>query len=680
MIWAYVTHRKGAIVRHTRPAWLQQGLVLTSVQEPAIFQIRRGEVPVDFEQQYEAARSVDNIRRQVEDGVTLAITNGTKAFGFEAEKEDIASSVRYAQRCHEAGLRVGAYIGETLAYETLFNEVPEAADWASERYDGQRVFWYSQQFRLVPCKFNPDWIAWQKRGIETAIKTIGVDFLHFDNLVLWPEPNSCHCEVCRDKFREFLAGKYTPEQRRRRLGFASVDQIRPPPFSFHSGGLHPGSLERIKDPLRQEWIDFRCELLSDMFRQLCDYARELKPDIVLECNPGRTSWNTAFVHGVDILRLIRHCHYFWVEDHNEARLEPDGRLITSIRTYKIARTLGAAALTRLRHEDPRVTCLHTAEAMAFNDDCIGMLPGPTSHPANRLVQFYRRHRALYHGKKTAADVAVLRSFRSLAWDNVRTHTDVLLTEQVLIQNRVPFTIVYDEHVGASRAYDVLVLAAVEFLSEQECERMADLVRNGLHVIVTGLTGVYDEMGRVRKTSLLLDRLGIDMEPGCNKTRREHCGKGRVAYVPCLTPGRPPAPPDRFIEPAFEAQVDNRYWHLPANEQDMMEAVLWCLGRRPQLEVEAGESVCAELALTPDVDEWLVHVVNVDLSRPRKDVRVSLALPPGYGRMSVDIYGPAEGTHENVISTVKDGRLDVTLPELDIYTLARVQPAGDGKEA
>ena len=658
----------------TKPAWIDQGMVFTSVQEPAVFRIRRGEVPVDFEAQYEAARSEESIRGDVESGVTLVLTNGTKAFGFEEEKDDIQSAVHHARRCREAGLHVGAYIGETLAYETLFSEVPEAREWVSTRYDGKRVYWYGQQFRLVPCKFNQGWIDWQKRGIKMAIEQIGVDFLHFDNMGVWAEPNSCHCDGCRDKFREFLLNKYTPEQRRRRLGFSSTENILPPPFSFHSGGLHPGVLERITDPLRQEWIDFRCDGVASMFEQLCDYARELKPDIVLECNPGRTCWNGAFLSGVDAPRLLRHCHYFWVEDHNQARLAPDGRLINSIRTYKIARTLGNAVFTITPHEDPRIACLRTAEAMAFNDDCIGYLPGGKGHPANDYVQFYRKRRDLYHGKTTVADVAVLRSFRSLAWDNVRTHQAVLLVEQTLIQHRLPFTIVYDEHVGQARDYEVLILAGVEFLSDAECACMADLVKDGLNLVVTGLTGLYDEMARVRGRSMLLDRLGIDAVPGEGAPARETVGKGRVAYIPSVRPGRPPAEPERFIEPAFAAQVDNRYWHLPENQQEILDAVQWCLGRRASLELEADRNVCAELTQAPDRSEFFVHAVNYGVEAAPKDIAVSLALPAGRSARSVTVYDPAADGAEECGFRANEGRVEFTLRSVDIYAVARVQLA------
>ena len=102
------------------PEWRRRGLVLSSCQEALTFLIRRGgrfqELPADIEERFEEGRSEESVHKLAESGVTLAVTNGHKAFGFSAEREDIESSIRFARRCHRHGIHVGTYIGETLGY------------------------------------------------------------------------------------------------------------------------------------------------------------------------------------------------------------------------------------------------------------------------------------------------------------------------------------------------------------------------------------------------------------------------------------------------------------------------------------------------------------------------------------------------------------------------------------
>jgi hypothetical protein len=644
--------------KQERPAWLDEGLVFSSVQELLAFRIRRGDgLSVDAEEQYERQRFEEAVKALAEAGVTLAVANAHKCFGFAAEEEDIESAVQYAKRCHQHGIRVGTYVGETLAYETLFTEKPEAEDWVATRYDGKRVYWHSQTFRFVPCKNHPGWIDFQKQVVKLAVERIGVDFIHFDNVYVWREPDSCHCKVCTQMFRDFLGRKYTHEQRKRRLGFSDLSGIRPPAYATEGGGRHPKEIQRITDPLQQDWIDFRCEGVAQMYRQLCDYARSLKPDIVLECNPVITCTNGAFQRGVDIPRLVGNGHAFWVEDGNAARLEPDGRLVGNIRTFKMARTLNNAAFSYVTDADPNVTRLRVAEAMAFNLDCVG--PVGRSEAAQDFITFFRKHRELYARNQTLADVAVLRSFRSLAWENVETHLSTLLVEQVLIQHQIPFHIVFDADLDRLADYRAVVLAEVQFMSDAEIEKVRAYVKDGGTVLAVGATSRYDEMARRRHALGLADVLGTD---GALAAQEDY-GKGRAAYLPEVVP-KPPLPVrgDYYM-------VDNRYWHLPANTDEVLSALRWCLNGRPLVEVDAGLNVAVEICERQAPHLLILHAVNYDLNRVLSDVPVSLKVPDGAKVNSVRVLSP--GADLEVACVTDGGRLSFSFPELKIYAVARI---------
>jgi len=637
-------------------------MVFASVQEPLIFRIRRGEVPVDAEEAYERERSEERVRELAESGVTLFVTNAHKAFGLEAEEEDIQSAVRHAELCHKYGLKVGVYIGETLAYETMFKEMPEAEDWVARRYDGKRIYWIGQTFRLVPCKNHPGWIDFQKRVTRMAIERIKVDFIHYDNVYVWPEPDSCHCKVCEQMFRDFLAAKYTPGLLKMRLGFSDLSGVKPPAFATEGRGPDPRDIQRIRDPLQQEWVDFRCQALSDMYGQLCAYARSLKPDIALECNPVTTVINQAYYRGVDIPRLVRHGHYFWVEDGNAARLEDDGRLISNIRTYKMARTLNNAAFAYLHGKDEDATKLCVAEAMAFNLDCIGPAGGGKDHPARDLIKFFRERRDLYAQTKTLANVAVLRSFQSLAWESFETHLSALLVEQTLIRNRVPFHIIFDDGLDDLARYNALILPNVQFMSDEAIAKVQRYVEDGGGLLVTDRTGLCNEIGRQRRRPGLADLLDTG---GSTATQVER-GKGRAAYLPKIEPCHPL--PERR---AFWL-TDNRYWHLPENAEEALEATMWCIGTRLVVELEAGPNVAVEIAAQRSLRGLILHAVNYDLGEALASVPVSLRIPEGAEPKAVRAIDPEGGSDEQIPFNRDGDRVSFALPHLHIYSIALVE--------
>jgi len=645
-----------------RPEWLNNGIVFASVQEPLIFRIRRGDrLYEDAEELYERDRSEDAVKALAESGMTFAMANAHKAFGFRAEEEDIESAARYAALCHKYGIKVGVYVGETLAHETLYAEMPEARDWAAVRYDGRPVYWLGQTFRRVPCKNHPGWIHFQKRVTRMAIERIKADFIHYDNLYVWPEPDSCHCKVCERKFRDFLAGKYAPAQLKKRLGFSDLSGVIPPAFATEGGGAHPRDLERITDPLKQEWIDFRCQALSEMYAELCAYARSLKPDIVLECNPVTTVINQAYYRGVDIPRLVRHGHCFWVEDGNSARLEEDGRLVSSIRTYKIARTLKNSAFAYLHGKDADGARLCVAEAMAFNLDCIGPAGADRNHPAKALIEFFRERRDLYAQAETLADVAVLRSFQSLAWENFATHLSVLLAEQVLIQKRVPFHIIFDHGLDDLDRYRALILPNVQFMSDAMIAKVQRYVERGGGLLVLGQTATRNEISRLRHKPGLADFAGGD---GSGPSKAE-CGKGRAMYIPRAQPTEP------VPERALSRRVDNRYWHLPQNTEEIFDGILWCVGRRLLVEVDAGPNVAAEVTTRREPPMLILHLVNYDVQKSISSVPVSLSLPENAAARRVHFLDPADGADQEIPFEQDANRITFSLPHLNIYSLAKV---------
>ena len=120
-----------------------------------------------------------------------------------------------------------------------------------------------------------------KREIKIALDFVKTDWLHFDNLSLWPEPHSCHCKYCTRKFREFLQRRYPSEQSQvRRFGFPAGDFSTFSPPNYWLLTVPPWKIDRWENPIMQEWIEFRCWTVTDYIREMSEYGRSLKPDVV----------------------------------------------------------------------------------------------------------------------------------------------------------------------------------------------------------------------------------------------------------------------------------------------------------------------------------------------------------------------------------------------------------------
>lgn len=111
------------------------------------------------------------------------------------------------------------------------------------------------------------------------------------------------------------------------------------------------------------------------------------------------------------------------------------------------------------------------------------------------VSFYRKHRDLYASAEDASNVAVLRSFASIAYHQSRAQVAAVLAEQAPIQSKIPFDLVFDEHLGDLSKYRVLTLPDLLCLSDSQLVTIRESFENGGGLVASGQAGVYDEWRR-----------------------------------------------------------------------------------------------------------------------------------------------------------------------------------------
>jgi hypothetical protein len=660
-----------------RAKWLENGLIdAGGSHEPYLFMVRRGGQRLDLRASYERAQSEEVIRKLTEQGVEVFHTHLYKGFGMAAEKPEMEDARRAAEIAHRHGLKVDSYIQwNTMMYETFFAEQPRAKDWIQRDALGQPIlltYGFQQSYRYRPCFANQEYLDYLKKIVRYAVEEVKTDFIHFDNFDLNAEPDSCHDPVCVRGFREFLKRKYTPAKRIERFGFETLDYVNPPQWNAQS---RPENLQIIYDPAIQEWIDFRCQVMADALRQLAVYAKSLNPEVAIEVNPhGITGQNRAWGAGLDHARFLKWTEAFWTEEENLPGYLSDGRLISKIRSYKLARTFRNILLAYIAG-DP----VAMAECLTFNQTIGYAGNHPLGSEMLKCIAFYRKNRELFTGARDAGNVALLRSYPSITYNNARAQLSAILAEQTLIQARIPFDLVFDQHLDDLSKYRVLILPDSECLSDRQLAAVHAFVEKGGGLLAIGQSGLYDEWRRLRTQPGLAGL--VDNQPRARAyeesvQRTETAGapvrkdvkQGRVVYLPGLRFDGPLPEPAKFFA------ISSRYWKLPRNWQEVVDGIGWLARNELPARVSGPAYLVSNLVAQPEKRRVMVHLVNYAHKRTPSipSVEVRCRLPKGEKVKQVRLYSPDSDAPPVTLKAAESaGEAAFTVPEVKVYTIAVV---------
>jgi len=616
-------------------AWLRNGMISggngNEAHETYMFIVRRGGQRTDAHQRSVTQQSEELIEQLHSQGIEVFHTHLYKGFGMAAEKEEMEHTRKAVAIAHRLGMKVDTYVQwGSMMYETFFAEEPRAEHWIQRDVAGQPImltYGYQQSFRYMPCFANQDYLDYLKKIVKYAIVEVKTDFIHFDNFGLNTEPDSCHCTWCVNGFRKFLRAKYSPAQLRDRFGFENISFVNPPLWNRDNP---PDKMEIIYDPGFQEWADFRCQLMADALKQISEYMKSLNPEVAAEINPGGISGlNTMWASGVDHTRLLKSTEAFVSEENNMPAYHPDGRLVSRIRSYKLARIYKNVLLT------PMKTPVGLPEGLAFNQTLGHVGGGPILADRQSYIDFYRKYREFYLDSEEVAPVAVFRSYASLTYHQAHVQLSTIQIEQTLIQSRTPFVLIFDEHLVDLAKYKVLILPNSECLSDEQLALIHRFVEGGGGLVVTEQAGLYDNWRRLRTQPGLGDLMdgqisGAEYQENVEEAdeiiggtaSRKKIGAGRVAYIPTLEFDgiKPPA------EPGFE--ITNRFWRRPKNWKDIVEDVRWAAGDAIPFFVDGPDFLVANYTYQPQNQRFLIHLVNYNMlnvpSLTNIPVRIKLA--------------------------------------------------------
>lgn len=658
--------------------WMNRGLIDGGgTHEPYIFVVRRGGRRLDAKETCDYQQSEELIKKLKEHGVEVFHTHLYKGFGMEAEREGMEETRKAVEIAHRLGMKADVYIQwNTLMYETFFVEQPKAVDWIQRDVSGLPIllpYGYQQSYRYRPCFANQQYLNYLRLIVEHAIVQVKADFIHFDNFDLNAEPDSCHCPACVSGFRRHLKTKYTPALLRERFGFERIDYVTPPQWNMENP---PEKMQIIYDPVFQEWIDFRCQLMADALKQMYECASSLNREVGLEINPaGITGQNRSWTAGIDHARLLKFTKSFWSEEENVPGYHPDGRLVSKIRSYKLARAYSNVLLGYV-DDDP----LALAEDLAFNQTLGFVGIYPISKNTDAYIEFYLKYRDFYVGSKDAANVAVLRSYASLTYNNASAQLCAIQVEQSLIQSCIPFDLVFDEGLLDLAKYKVLVLPDSECLSDEQLALLRTYVEGGGGLVAIGQSGLYDQWRRVRNVPGLQGMVQNQPEAkeyqervGSAKTAagvasRRQIGTGRVGYMQALEyDGSLPAHTRNFA-------ITNDFWKRPKNWQELVELVRWAANEQLLIEVNNPEYVTANCTIQENRRRLFIHMVNYHASFEPivKSIQMSVELSDMRSVKRVSAYAPEWDVAVPIEFSSKGSHAQFTLQEMRTYAVVAVE--------
>jgi len=678
-----------------KPKWLDTIPIIVAGgwdSDPAT-QRRWGRLAVNYLEEYEKRISEENVIKLKESGITLVITHFFKGFGIEGEGAYMENTKKFAELCHKHGLRVGVYIGNTICYEQLFLEKPEAKEWLVPDYLGRPVTYGGTQiFRKKPYIGHPGYQEYIKRVLKKAITEAKADLIHFDNSVQYGRPENFHHPLAIEQFRNYLREKYTPEQLQDRFDFTDVSYLIPPKYT--------STPQPVQDPLFQEWTDFRCHKVGEYLLEMYNYIKELNPEVVVESNPhGEKGDNKAWTRGLDWPRVLAPTEISWCEGEGEPGLRENGVLVSRIRTYKINRTMNNMGFVQLGHDR-----LMMAESMAYNQNCLGYIGALLSHKywdeeTRKYVRFYHDHFPYYKNADNLAPVAIFRTFPTMAYSSYNTQYSTLLFEQTLIKTKIPFDIIFDQHLKEDVSkYKVLILANQDCLTDEQIEHLKSYVKAGGGLVITGNTSLYNDWRRRRHRLGLRDMFSEDLPypPGTKISQhpwsldskwyrhsswvhplegfteeqkpqvRTQYGKGRVVYIPHVKPG---------LARRSGSPCTSQYWKLPDNYRIMEEAVKWAAGEPLPIEINAPLFVATECLWQKEENRMLVHLINYNAENQPvvKDINIRIALQEGKQVDNVTVFSPDSEVKKGILShQTGDGWINFTVPDLHRYNLVAVK--------
>ena len=395
--------------------------------------------------------------------------------------------------CRKLGMVVMARTDPHATYDDVHDAHP---DWIAVGADGApRRHWASPEM-WVTCGLGPYNFEFMTQVKKEIMSRYRVDAIFINR---WDGSGMCYCEHCRKNFRE-------------------------------ASGLELPRTSDPQDPARRAYLLWRQQRLFDLWRLWDSEVRKINPNSCVIPNTGGGATSSLDMKKIGELAPMliadrqarRGLTLPWANGKNgkEFRATMGRKPIVGIFSVGLEEPY--------RWKDSVQT---EAEIRVWVADGIanGLRPWFTKfsgvlHDRRwlRVVEdIYRRHAGwekYLRNEAPLARVALVFS-QQTAWfyggerAGARVEDHTLGWYQALVEARIPFEMVHDRLLEPAHlnSFKTLILPNIAALSDAQCDRLREFVKNGGSLIATYETSLHDEWGAKRKNFGLWDLFGVSFK-------------------------------------------------------------------------------------------------------------------------------------------------------------------------
>lgn len=452
----------------------------------------------------------DSCPRLMEElGLNILHSRFYKGMGWDFESRDFPNVKKFVDNCHKHGITVLAYVQfSTLYYETMLSEIPDLADWAAQDENGKKLTWNSVYYRWIPCANSPEFEQYLKEMVKIALTEGNFDGIMFDNCHI----PACYCPRCAGLFREYLGREPDPV---RHFGISSIDHVLPPVPTKEFGEL--------QDPISREWLKFRCERATNLYRRLYAYAKSCKSTAIVSGNiQNIRRGNMAGKAALD-MNGLKECFDIFVSQSGNAPGFRDGIIINRVREMKLAQALNTPILALC---DDDAGSSESAYLLTLMEDAVfGGFPTDRTimKPDRKMVSpdlvafrkplLQRFNKTVRDGRESFSGqeyspVRILYSHESVMFSE-QAYKAILGAEEILLRNHVPYGLLpvkAGTPLNIPGDCELLIACDQRCLDDFTIQTLIDYAAKGGKIIATGKTGEYDENYRQRRQNQLSEYL------------------------------------------------------------------------------------------------------------------------------------------------------------------------------
>jgi len=549
------------------------------------------------------------------------------------------------------GILTFAYMDVIAFLKDEVESTPEVLKWITRDAQGNQhkavLYEGAEDVLYQGCRVNPGGRAHLKAGIRRAID-LGFNGMFFDN-VNW---FSCQCSHCQQAFDAFQS----------RHG----NDPKPIPDV-------PDELADWTDPLFHEYRDFLCESLGDLLRELSAYARSLKSDFLIHTNSSPPTCLPPSSRVMPSYRINQHNDFLFYE------LGPSAASAFSNNiqhyTYGRAEAAGRPLVTIAYYQDrvpgrfrPNLCRLNIAEGLAFGisvcaADIMFMSSFERVTELKPWYDFVEEHTELYLNGTDLDELGLYFPRETAEWRLAYLQSELLgpdyrLTDirssgcpsfrgfvWHLSRSHIPFQTVLNLEDAKVKT---LILPDAQNLTEQEQTEIRSKVTDGMNLVATHRTSLYDRL-EMKDDYGLSDVFGVHY-PG-KQVSLTRFGKGRVAF----TPKRP--------------ELGVRSFNYRTSEEKIGQLLQYAHGEEFAVRANAPRTVL--MTAYRNRNGLTVHLVNYNVDEQDEVEGVSdveLVLPEA--ARSAEVFTPGEAPITPGIRRRNDGSI-ITIPRLAVYAVVLI---------